>query len=167
MINEGSIQMSKLPTLVLYNINHRPRLDVFKVIEVYTQKDGVPISYLCSTELEHDNTIVDIFYRATPHPEFKNRYFGFSKDALSETPRMIIRSADNVENYKFDMIKCGKIWHYSQARHDCSMTDCGGIDGGRRYTRIIGNAVGVGLPQFKTFVVRDGVFVEHQPLEKN
>ena len=157
--------MNKLPTLVLYNINHRPRLDVFKVIEIYTQKDGVPISYLCSTELEHDNTIVDIFYRATPHPEFKNRYFGFSKDNTSESPRMIIRSADNVENYKFDMIKCDKTWYYSQARHDYYMTDCGGIDGGRRYTRIIGNSNG--LPQFKTFVVRDGVFVEHQPLEKN
>ena len=157
--------MSKLPTLVLYNINHRPKIDKNKVIELYSQKDGVPISYLCSTELEHDNAIVDIFYRATPHPEFKNRYFGFSKDPLSESPRIIIRSADNVENYKFDMIKCDKTWHYSQARHDCLVTDCGGIDGGRRYTRIIGNSNG--LPQFKTFVVRDGVFVEHQPLEKN
>jgi hypothetical protein len=160
--------MSKLPTLVLYNISHCPKIDANRVIELYSQKDGVPISYVCSTELEHDNNIVDIFYRATPHPEFKNHYFGFSKDATSESPRLIIRSADNVENYKFDMIKCNKIWYYSKARHDYVMTDCGGIDGGRRYTRVIGNTVG--LPTYKTFVVRDGVFVEHvehQPLEKN
>lgn len=157
--------MTKLPTLVLYNINHRPKLDKVKLAEFYSQKDGVPINYLCSTELEHDNNVVDIFYRATPHPEFKNRYFGISNDTTSESPRLIIRSADSVENYKFDMIKCDKTWYYSQCRHDCFMTKCGGIDGGRRYTRILGS--NDGLPPIKTFVVKDGVFVEHQPLEKN
>lgn len=150
------------------NINHRPILDKDKVIELYTQKDGVPISYVCSTELEHDNSIIDIFYRATPHPEFKNRYFGLFSDystRLTKEPMLFIRSADNVEDYKFDMIKCDNTWHYSQARHDCFMTNCGGIDGGRKYTRILGFAGG--FPNRKTFVVRDGVFVEHQPFEKN
>lgn len=151
--------MTKLPTLILYNFNHRPRLDKDKVIKLYSQKDGVPISYVCTTELENDNVIIDIFYRATPHPEFKNHYFGLYKNA----GQIFIRSADNVENYKFDMIKCDNTWHYSQARHDCFMTNCGGIDGGRKYTRILGSAGG--FPPRKTFVVKNGLFVEHQPLE--
>lgn len=159
--------MSKLPTLILYNFNHNPIFNKDKVIELYSQKDGVRISYVCTTELEYDNVLIDIFYRATPHPEFKNHYFGLFKDQttrITKEQRILIRSADNVENYKFDMIKSNNVWHYSQCRHDCRMTNNGGIDGGRRYTRII--ASGAEFPPMKNFVVRDGIFVEQQNLEK-
>ena len=44
-------------------IHHEPKFDIEKVIEHYSQKDGVPIRYVATTELEVDNLVGDVFYR--------------------------------------------------------------------------------------------------------
>lgn len=134
-------------------INHDNIFPIEDVIKHYEQKDGVEIKYICSTELEVDNQVCDVFYRETPHPEFGNRYFGL----YSARGNVMIRSADNIEEYEFGMIDCNGVWHYSQARHDFHSTNCGAIDGGRRYTRIVGAP---SLPKTKYMKVKEGVFVD-------
>ena len=55
------------------NIKHYPITKTNQVAELYSEKDGVDVKYVCTTELS--DTIADIFYRDTPHPEFGNKYF--------------------------------------------------------------------------------------------
>ena len=57
-------------------IKHEPLFDTQKVCEHYTEKDGVPITYVCTSALGNEAWAMDIFYRETPHPEFGNHYFG-------------------------------------------------------------------------------------------
>ena len=119
-------------------IKHFPITDTAKVCELYSEKDGVPIKYVCTTELHHDNIPVDIFYRSTPHPEFGNKYFGLyiSKDGL------IISNADKVEDFTFGIVEDddGNM-QYSQYRHDFKSFNNGNmIDGGRSYIRHSGTA---------------------------
>lgn len=135
-------------------INHDNYFDRDLVIQHYEQKDGVEIKYVCSTELETDNMVYDVFYRETPHPEFGNRYFGLTRIKND----VMIRSADIVEEYEFGMIECSGTWYYSQCRHDFRGTNCGAIDGGRRYTRIVGSSAG--LPDRKYMKVVNGEFIE-------
>jgi hypothetical protein len=152
----------------MYNINHTPIFDKERVCELYTQKDKVPINYVCSTEMEADNLIIDVFYRETPHPEFKNRYFGLFRsreNRLTQEPRLMIRSADNIESYIFDMIECNDTWYYSRARHDYMPTPCGSaIDGGRAYTRTVFSQA---RPNAKAFVVLDGKMIPRDRLILN
>jgi len=135
-------------------IHHEPKFDIEKVIEHYSQKDGVPIRYVATTELEVHNLVGDVFYRETPHPEFGNRYFRLYHAANT----LMIASADHIENYEFEMIESNNEWHYSKARHDFHSTPNGAIDGGRAYTRIIGTESG--LPNSTTMKVKDGGFVD-------
>ena len=58
------------------NIQHESLFDTAKVEKLYTEKDGVEVKYVCTTDLKTSDRPMDIFYRATPHPEFGNRYFG-------------------------------------------------------------------------------------------
>jgi hypothetical protein len=114
-------------------IKHFPITDTEKVCELYSEKDGVPIKYVCTTELHHDNIPVDIFYRSTPHPEFGNKYFGLyiSKDGL------MISNADKVGDFTFGMVEDddGNL-QYSQYRHDYKSFNNGNmIDGGRSYIK--------------------------------
>ena len=48
------------------NIKHYPITKTNQVAELYSEKDGVDVKYVCTTELS--DTIADIFYRDTPHP---------------------------------------------------------------------------------------------------
>lgn len=128
-------------------IKHAPLLNTKEVECHYFENDGVPITYVCTTDLNASDTPLDIFYRETPHPEFGNRYFGlyFRNDIL------MITGADQVENYDFGMIQGAEgEWFYSQSHHDCLMVDGKMIDGGRVYVRGKG---------FEIFKIRNGKFV--------
>jgi hypothetical protein len=115
-------------------IKHAPISDTEKVIEHYTEKDGVAITYVCTTDLKNSDVPVDVFYRGEPHPEFGNRYFGLLKHPL--TGATMICNADMVEDLTFGMIqdKNGDYW-YSQCHHDYLVIDGNMIDGGREYVR--------------------------------
>lgn len=131
------------------NIQHAPILNIEKAAALYTEKDGVDVTYLCTTDLMQSDQPFDIFYRETPHPEFGNRYFGLTvKD-----DHVLVTNADDIESYEFGMIedKDGKLW-YSQCHHDCLFLDGKMIDGGRRYIRSSGQVV--------IYTIRDGKFQE-------
>jgi hypothetical protein len=132
------------------NINHRPILDVKFCEEAYSKKDGVPIKYVCTTALDGGVNAGDVFYRDTPHPKFGNRYF----QLFVVNNNLFIRGADVVEDLTFDMLYGEGYWHYSQHRHDYVPVDFWAIDGGRAYTRIVGEDY-----VMETFKVKDGEFV--------
>lgn len=144
-------------------IHHRPNLDVEAVEKHYSEKDGVPIKYVCTSALDTGTISADIYFRETPHPEFGNRYFGLYKryglEDLSAT--LMICGADQIEDLEFEMVqdRNGK-WHYSQDRHD--FYDIGGlyIDGGRAYLKLLGDDF-KGWAR-KTMRVKDGRFVEDE-----
>jgi len=142
-------------------VKHVPVFDTKKAISFYENKDGVPIKYVCTTDLLASDLPVDIFYRETPHPEFGNRYFGLYKNPYANDARIMITNADAVETskrYIFGVIedKDGLLW-YSQCHHDCLFIDGSMIDGGREYIRST-NLKGV-------FKIVDGEFVERLNLE--
>ena len=133
--------------------------DTKVVEEIYFKKDGVPITYVCTSGDKNSTYAVDIFYRETPHPKFANRYFGLynNQDArLYAVAQVMICSADWVEDLTFDMIKSEGWWYYSSHRHDMVNTAVGFIDGGRAYTRLGGSVI----PKATTFVVRNGKFLK-------
>lgn len=113
------------------NINHRPIFDTQKVCEHYSQKDGVPVKYVCTTDLKVSDQPWDIYYRETPHPEFGNRYFGLRPADGS----VWIVNADIVETLEFGMITVADIMYYSQSHHDYVKVEHQMIDGGRVYMR--------------------------------
>jgi hypothetical protein len=131
-------------------IKHFPITNTDKVIEHYSQKDNVPISYVCTTDLKYDDAPEDIFYRETPHPEFGNKYFAIRIYGNN----VYISNADNVEDFTFGMVEDddGNL-QYSQMRHECKSFDNGNmIDGGRNYIRH-GGSVAI-------YVIRDGQMVK-------
>lgn len=134
-------------------IKHEPVFPVDKVIEHYSEKDGVPIRYVCTTDLRHSDVPVDVFYRATPHPEFGNRYFGLWRDMVG---RVMITNADTVEEFKFAMVQNNEgDLEYSQSHHDFKMFENGNmIDGGRKYIRSSLNC--------DVYKIKDGEFVKDE-----
>ena len=137
------------------NINHSPLFDTAKIEAHYSEKDGVPVKYVCTSATnEHAANAADIFYRAEPHPEFGNRYFGLYHDHMRG--HMMITNADTIESFDFGMIEDadGK-YYYSQHRHDYKVIEDKMIDGGRSYIRSSGGRVDV-------FKIQDGKFVEFE-----
>ena len=118
-----------------FDINHEPRLEIEKIIQHYTEKDGVEVKYVCTTDLRNSDVPWDIFFRETPHPDFGNRYFG-----LANVPNrgLLITDADLVEELEFGMIMADGKYHYSQSHHDCKFIGDQMIDGGRKYIRSSG-----------------------------
>lgn len=146
-------------------IHHEPHFDVQLVCDHYSQKDGVPVQYVCTSATnEYGSFSCDIFYRETPHPEFGNRYFAiFSEPSpLGVERRIMISNADKIEDLTFEMYysKTTSEWFYSQHRHDFRPVPGAGIniDGGRSYNRIVGDIHGD--YQRKQMKVKDGQFVE-------
>ena len=130
------------------NINHSPTFNTDKVCALYSEKDNVPVKYVCTSAIDHGTHAIDIFYRDTPHPEFGNRYFGLYYDTAHV---LMITNADAIESLEFGMIQRGDgVWHYSRHRHDYVDVDGKVIDGGRAYMR--GNG-------FEAFRIMDGEFV--------
>ena len=142
------------------NINHRPIFDTKRVCELYSAKDGVPVTYVCTSALGDEAQAMDIFYRETPHPEFGNRYFGLYYNTydtrVTQEPRLMITNADKIESVEFGMKEHNGEWHYSKHRHDFYTVGDVSLDGGRAYFRCVGN---VRTPT-KWFEIKDGEFVE-------
>lgn len=133
-------------------IKHFPVTNINKVIEHYSQKDNVPISYVCTTDFSISDRPVDIFYRESPHPEFNNRYFGIAVNY--EDGSYVIFNADAIEDFSFGLVEDddGDL-QYSKSHHDYKSFDNGNmIDGGREYIRSSFNA--------KIYVVRDGKMID-------
>src|SRR6056300_818397 len=116
------------------NIQHEPLFDTAKVEKIYSEKDGVEVKYICTTDLNASDVPVDVFYRETPHPQFGNRYFGLYWDTVRNN--LMITNADVVESFEFGMIEQDGKYYYSQSHHDYKVLDNGKmIDGGRVYIR--------------------------------
>jgi len=133
-------------------INHRPLLyDTDNVAQWYTEQEGVPVWYVCTTALDEGNIASDIFYRETPHPQFGNKYFGIYQNPLDL--KAYITNADKVEDFEFACGLSDSQFVYSQHRHDMITVDGGAIDGGRAYFRSLGQ------PDLFTARVKDGTMV--------
>ena len=136
------------------SIKRRPLFDTEAVTKFYSEKDGVPVTYVCtSAPNKQADYAADIFYRETPHPEFGNRYFGLY---LNMDNQIMITNCDMIEDLIFDMIEGMAGLEYSQHRHDYRNVGSVAIDGGRAYTRIIGEL----RTPIKIMKVKDGKFEE-------
>ena len=120
-------------------IKHEPIFKTDAMVEHYSKKDGVEVKYVCSSALGSEAQAMDIFYRATPHPEFGNRYFGMYVD---QKDRVMITNADRIEDAEFAMIEdINGDLHYSAHRHDYKTVDGKMVDGGRAYVRSSGATI--------------------------
>ena len=136
-------------------IKHIPLFDIAKIEAHYTEKDGVPVKYVCTSAIkEHAEFAADVFYRETPHPTFGNRYFAIYRNPFADNASIMITNADEIEYLNFTMIKDSNgDFHYSQHRHDYKVVEKQMIDGGRSYVRHGGGRI-------YGFVVKDGKFVD-------
>jgi hypothetical protein len=134
-------------------IKHEPLFDTDKICEHYSNKDGVPVNYVCTSALGDEAQAMDIFYRETPHPEFGNRYFGLYNNPF--TGNLMITNADRIEQAEFGLVEDDDDnLQYSAHRHDYKRFENGNmIDGGRAYIRS-------SMCEVKHYVVRDGEMVE-------
>ena len=116
------------------NILHNPQFNIDKITAYYTKKDGVPVHYVCTSDLDESDRPFDIYYRDTPHPVHNNYYFGLYAD---EEDSMMICKADSIERHTFGMISEPDTdeWVYSQSQHNRVANDSGYIDGGRKYIK--------------------------------
>lgn len=138
-------------------IHHRPIFDTKRVEELYSKKDGVPISYVCTSAANHGTVAMDIFYRETPHPEFDNRYFGLYRNSdPASDGTIMVTNADPIEGLEFGMVEVDGELHYSQHRHDYYSVGDVAVDGGRAYFKRAGD---MSTPA-RWFSVKDGEFVE-------
>ena len=135
-------------------IKHSPVFNTEKAVELYEKQDGVPVKYVCTTDINLSDVPVDVFYRDTPHPKFGNRYFGLF--CRPQTDTVMITNADAVEDFEFGMVVNDKVyWEYSQSHHDYKQFSNGSmIDGGREYIRSSGYHV--------VHKVKDGEFVKDE-----
>jgi len=134
-------------------IKHEPQFDTDKICEHYSNKDGVPVNYVCTSALGDEAQAMDIFFRETPHPEFGNRYFGLYRNAMSGN--LMITNADRIESVEFGLVEddTGDL-QYSAHRHDYKRFENGNmIDGGRAYIKS-------SMCEVKHYVVRNGEMVE-------
>jgi hypothetical protein len=133
------------------NIQHSPLFNIKKAEQLYTEKDGVPVKYVCTTAIQEGGDFAsDIFYRESPHPVFGNYYFGIYSNPYGQ---VMICNADTVESFQFGMIEVSGKYYYSQHRHDYKVVDDKMIDGGRAYIRS-------GAHDVDVFKIQDGRFVE-------
>jgi hypothetical protein len=139
------------------NIRHNPNLDIEAVTRLYSEKDGVPVKYVCTSAPNRSAAYAaDIFYRETPHPEFGNRYFGLYVNSYGQ---LMITNADKIEELDFNMVEIDGVQHYSQHRHDFRGVGNGvAIDGGRDYFRV--SFADRDSFTRKTLKVKDGEFIE-------
>lgn len=137
------------------NIKHQPVFKTAQVEALYSEKDGVPVKYVCTTEFgDGDMRLVDIFYRETPHPEFGNKYFAL----FNRGEDVMIGNADQVEDMTFGMVvNDDNELEYSRYRHEYKKFKNGNmIDGGRAYIKSIGKTL--------VFQVRDGEMMNYSPV---
>lgn len=133
------------------NIHHYPQFKIEPLVEHFSERDGVPIVYVCTTDLKASDAPVDVFYRETPHPEFGNKYFGIYYDIGRDAT--MICNADIVEDLEFGLVEndTGEL-EYSRCHHEYkSFKNGNAIDGGRQYARGWG---------YEFYKVKDGEFVK-------
>ena len=137
-------------------IKHESLFETDKIEKHYTEKDGVPVKYVCTSALGGQEFAVDVFYRETPHPEFGNKYFGIYRNMYAAGAQIMITNADVIEELDFGMVKDSNgDLHYSAHRHDYKVVDNGNmIDGGRAYVKTNCSV--------QNFRVVNGEFVEQQ-----
>ena len=133
------------------NIQHEPLFDTAKVEELYGRKDGCEVRYVCTSDLNASDVPCDIFYRAEPHPDFGNRYFGLYWDSVRD--RLMITNADIIESFEFGMIEVDGKYYYSQSHHDYKVVGDKMIDGGRAYIRSSGGATVMRITNGKFYAV--------------
>lgn len=135
------------------NIRHPSIFNTERVEKLYSEKDGVPVKYVCTTDLSMSDVPADIFYRESPHPEFGNRYFGlFRNPDPASDGTLMITGADKVEEFEFGMIKdSDDNYYYSSSHHDCIFIEGKMIDGGCEYIRSTGLDV--------VFKIKNGEFI--------
>jgi hypothetical protein len=133
-------------------IKHEPQIDTEKVCKHYTEQDGVPVKYVCTSALGHEAQAMDIFYRDTPHPEFGNRYMGLYYHPMSGN--LMITNADRIEKQEFGLVEDDDDnLQYSAHRHDYKQFENGNmIDGGRSYIKS-------SMCQIHPHIVRDGEMI--------
>ena len=131
------------------NIRHSPLFNTKKAEELYTEKDGVEVKYVCTTDLRNSDIPADIFYRETPHPQFGNYYFGI----LRHNGQTMITDADIVESFEFGMIEVNGKYYYSQSHHDYKVVGDKMIDGGRAYIRSSGGTTSMRIKSGKFYAV--------------
>ena len=132
-------------------INHEPRVDTAKVEELYGRKDGCEIRYVCTSDLNASDVPCDIFYRAEPHPDYGNRYFGLYWDSIRDC--MMITNADIIESFQFGMIEVDAKYYYSRSHHDYKVVGDKMIDGGRAYVRSSGSTTNMRIADGKFYAV--------------
>ena len=105
-------------------IKHESLFDTQKVCELFSKKDGVPITYVCTSALGDEVQAMDIFFRETAHPEFGNRYFGIYYHPMSVN--LVVTNADRIESVEFGLIEddAGDL-QYSAHRHDYKLFENG------------------------------------------
>lgn len=135
-------------------INHESLFETNKLEKYYTEKDGVPVKYVCTSALGGQEFAVDVFYRETPHPQFGNCYFGLYRNHYAAGAQIMITNADVIEELEFAMVEDSKgVLYYSAHRHDYKVLDNGNmIDGGRAYVR-----TNTGVKSYRIF---NGNFIE-------
>ena len=132
------------------NIQHESLFNIAQLEEHYSNKDGVPVKYVCTSDLRVSDIPMDIFYRETPHPEFGNYYFGVYKHPV--TKDIFITNADEIESLEFGMIEHEGKYYYSQSHHDYKSIGGKMIDGGRAYIRSSGGAVTMHIKNGKFYI---------------
>ena len=133
------------------DIQHEPLFDTAKVEELYGRKDGCEVRYVCTSDINASDVPCDIFYRAEPHPDFGNRYFGLYRDTIRDC--MMITNADVIESFEFGMIEHDGKYYYSQSHHDYKVVGDKMIDGGRAYIRSSGGATVMRITNGKFYAV--------------
>jgi hypothetical protein len=131
------------------NIHHEPQVDTAKVEELYGRKDGCEIRYVCTSDLNASDVPCDIFYRAEPHPDYGNRYFGLYWDSIRDC--LMITNADVIESFEFGMIEVDGKYYYSQSHHDYKVVGDKMIDGGRAYIKSSGGTTNMRITNGKFF----------------
>lgn len=131
------------------NIHHEPQVDTAKVEKLYGRKDGCEVRYVCTSDLNASDVPCDIFYRAEPHPDFGNRYFGLYWDSIRDC--MMITNADVIESFEFGMIEVDGKYYYSQSHHDYKVVGDKMIDGGRAYIKSSGGTTNMRITNGKFF----------------
>ena len=132
-------------------VNHEPLFDTAKVEELYGRKDGCEVRYVCTSDLNASDVPCDIFYRAEPHPDYGNRYFGLYRDSIRDC--LMITNADVIEELQFGMIEVDGKYYYSQSHHDYKVVGDKMIDGGRAYIKSSGGAICMRVKNGKFYAV--------------
>ena len=136
-----------------FEIAHNPLMDIKKTAEAYTNKTGKEAKYICTTELDRDDRVCDVFYILDDDLPTKKRYFGIFKQFGS----LAACDASIVEEMEFVMVwdRLTKKHHYSRSKTDKVKTSSCELSGGRRSPKHKGEK----LIQRSTMTVGNGVFV--------